>query len=427
VTSAGLFWLACAGLVATMISAIGAKVLHEFSVSGLEEYCRRRNRRDLFGTILDHSEDAALAAECLQTIGTVLLLLAGGFWLLEERTLTGASLAAAVGAGALLLLTVSAWIPWAVAEVWSAPFLFHTWPAWRVLTFLLWPLALGVHLFGGVLRRLAGEHEEEADNEEEFEEEVRAIVTAATREGRLDEDARDMIESVIELADSDVSDIMTPRSAVDALEANLGWREMLKFVIHAGRTRLPVYEERLDNILGVLYVKDLMPELARPRSKRRPFRELVRPAWFVPRTRPVNEMLRDFLRTRNHLAIVVDEYEAVAGIVTIEDVLEEIVGEIVDESDKDEPSDIVPIDAFTAEAVGRTHLADLNELFGFDFPEPEDYDTIGGFLMHRLGEIPKPGQFIDWNGLRITVLDAGRRRVERVRIERRDYTRSESA
>ncbi|MBW3596172.1 MAG: hemolysin family protein [Planctomycetes bacterium] len=426
-TADGLFWLACAGLLATVLSATGAKVLHEFSVSGLEEYCRRRNRRELFGVILDHSEDAALAAESLQTLGAVLTVLAGGFWMLEERTLTPGTLAGAAAIGALVLLAVTSWIPWAVAEVWSAPFLYHTWRVWRALMFVLWPLTVGVSVFRNLLHRLSGEPEEEWDEEEEFEEEVRAIVTAATREGHLEEDAREMIESVIQLADSDVSDIMTPRSAVDALEANLGWREMLKFVISAGRTRLPVYEERLDNVLGVLYVKDLMPELARPRSKRRAFRELVRPAWFVPATRPVNEMLRDFLRTRNHLAIVLDEYESVAGIVTIEDVLEEIVGEIVDESDKDEPSDIIPIDDSTAEAVGRTHLADLNELFGFDFPEPEDYDTIGGFLMHHLGEIPKPGEHIQWNGLRITVLESTRRRIDRVRIERQPYTRSESA
>jgi CBS domain containing-hemolysin-like protein len=419
-------WLgaAAAGLLIAAIAATGAKVLHEFSVSELEEYCQRRNRRERFGAILDGSEDAALAAESLQTAAASSSLLFAAGWLFRGGVPEQATMAAALGAAAAALLLILVWLPWSVAEVWSAPFLFHTWPIWQGLALLLWPLTIGVKVFRAALRRLAGRHDEDPDELEAFEDEVRAIVSAGMHEGHLEEDAREMIEGVIELGDSDVSDIMTPRSDVDALEADMSWREMLEIVVQSGRTRLPVYREKLDNIVGVLYVKDLLPELAMVKSKRRPFPELVRPAWFVPGTKPLDDMLREFLRTRSHLAIVVDEYESVAGIVTIEDVLEEIVGEIVDESDKEAPREITRIDDATAEAVGRAHLAELNEVCGFDFPEPEEYNTIGGFLMHQLGEIPRTGQRLEWNGLQITVLDATRRRVERVRIERQAESRA---
>jgi CBS domain containing-hemolysin-like protein len=410
--------LAAAALLIAAVAATGAKVLHEYSVSELEEYSQRRQRRERFAAILDSSEDAALAAESLQTAATACSLLAAAGWMLRGGVPPAPMFAAGIAIAAAVFLLTCVWLPWAVAEVWSSPFLVHSWRFWRALSFVLWPLTIWVKVARGMLRRLAGSHDEAPDELEAFEDEVRAIVSAGMHEGHLEEDAREMIEGVIELGDSDVSDIMTPRSAVDALGSDMDWPAMLEVVVQSGRTRLPVYHEKLDNIVGVLYVKDLLPDLAVVKSKRRHFRELVRPAWFVPGTKPLDDMLREFLRTRSHLAIVVDEYESVAGIVTIEDVLEEIVGEIVDESDKEAPREIIRIDDVTAEAVGRAHLAELNEVCGFDFPEPDEYNTIGGFLMHQFGEIPQAGQRLEWNGLRITVLEATRRRVDRVRIER---------
>jgi len=220
------------------------------------------------------------------------------------------------------------------------------------------------------------------------------------------------------LGDTDVSDIMTPRSNVDAFEIGLGWDDALSFVIHAGRTRIPVYQDKLDNIVGVLFVKDLLTELSKPDDEpTRPIRELLREAWFVPKTRPVDDMLQDFLNTRSHLAIVLDEYESVAGVVTIEDVLEEIVGEIVDESDKDVDEEISPIDEKTAEARGSAHLDELNDQLGIDLPESDDYDTVAGLVLEHLGHVPKVGESIVEGRVRIAVLDASRRRIERVRIE----------
>jgi len=419
VSLAAFTTLVACGLLLTLLAATGAKVLQNLSWHELEEYGRRRRQRERYDAIHEHADDVAAAVECLQVVATALIVLAIATWLLSpaDSTIRWPLVLATTAGTVVVVLATVVWIPQAVARLWSAPFLFHTWRVWRAVGFLLAPLAWGVLLFHTVLRRLAGRLDQPTE-EEAFEEEIRSIVSEGIREGLLEADAREMIEGVIELGDADVADIMTPRSQIDAMPVDLQWPDILDQVIHSGRTRIPVYEDKLDHIVGVLYVKDLLPELAKDDpSARRSLREIVRQPWFVPRTNRLNDLLRTFLQTRNHLAVVLDEYMSVAGLVTIEDVLEEIVGEIVDESDKEEVGEIRNLDEHTAEVQGRTHLADVNQHLGVGLPEPDEYDTIAGFVIHQLGRIPIAGESLEWENLRITVLDASQRRVHRVRVE----------
>jgi CBS domain containing-hemolysin-like protein len=236
-----------------------------------------------------------------------------------------------------------------------------------------------------------------------------------------------MIEGVIELGDIDVADIMTPRSRMDALQVDLGWPEVLEFVVRAARTRIPVYGESLDDIRGILYVKDLLPELAADTDQRRPLAELIRSAAFVPHTKAVDDLLDEFQKSHNHMAIVVDEYHAVTGLITIEDVLEEIVGEIVDEHDQEEPEEIHLIDDRSAEAMAAAHLDDLNEQLGIDLPEDDEFDTISGLVLSRLQRIPEAGETLQVGNVRITILAATPRRIDRVRLDILETTEQESA
>jgi CBS domain containing-hemolysin-like protein len=287
---------------------------------------------------------------------------------------------------------------------------------------------LGGQLFDTLLRRLADRPEADETEEEAFEEEIRSIVTEGLYDGVLEEDAGEMIESVIELGDETVSHIMTPRSNIDALDVESSWAEVLRFVVEVGRTRIPVYEDHLDNLIGVLYVKDLLRELRPDRADpHRHWKQLVRDPWFVPTTKPLDEMLQEFLQTRQHLAVVVDEYRAVAGVVTIEDVLEEIVGEIVDESDKDEQDCISRLGEGVAEVLGSAHVDVVNERLGLDLPEPEECDTLAGLIITELGRIPSAGESFTIQGTRITVLEASRRRLERLRLETGGKTASAAA
>ena len=420
------WWLIVVGWLVTALGAIGTHVLRDFSRHQLETYCRRRGTRESFGRILAEHDHAALAAESLQGIGCVLLLVGVVlYWLPSSGEVADRKTFQWLGSGgmtllvsALVLLATLIWIPRAVVRVWSAPLIYHGWFLWRLIQRLLWPLTVGILVFDTVINRLAGRDDDPEDEEEAFEDEIRTIVSAGLREGLLEEDAREMIEGVIELGDADVLDIMTPRSEINALDADLKWPEVLRFVVEVGRTRIPVFEKTLDNIIGILYVKDLFPELDKnPQGLQIPLSQLVRKPWFIPATKAVDELLREFLKTRNHMAIVVDEYRAVAGVVTIEDALEEIVGEIIDEHDKEEEDEIQVVDEKTIDVLGRTHIDEINERFGWGLSESDDYDTVGGLILHELGSIPTANEELKLDGLKMTVLEVSRRRVERIRLQ----------
>jgi CBS domain containing-hemolysin-like protein len=198
------------------------------------------------------------------------------------------------------------------------------------------------------------------------------------------------------------------------------WDEAVEMIIDSGHTRVPVYDKTRDDIVGLLYSKDLLPELAKsPDEARQPLQDLLRKPLFVPETKPVDDLLQLFQKSRTHIAVVLDEYGGVSGLVTIEDVLEEIVGEIDDEYDQKSEAEIRKIDDDTCEALGRAHVDQINALMDFDLPEEEEFDTIGGFVFAEFGRVPAAGESITWrDSVRVIVLEASRRRVNRVRLER---------
>ena len=251
-----------------------------------------------------------------------------------------------------------------------------------------------------------------------MEDEILSIVTEGQHDGLLEDDVREMIAGVIELDDTDVADIMTPRSEMDAIPIDMEWSEMLQFVVRVGRTRIPVYDKNLDDIVGLLYVKDLLAVLSDGAPQAAPrLRDITRDVARVPRSTRLDELLQNFLKTRSHLAIVVDEFLHVVGLVTIEDVLEEIVGEIVDESDAEEPGDIRWMTQHAAEIQGRAHVEEVNDALGVQLPISAEYDTVGGFILHEFGRIPLKGETLHWQDVKITVQEATRRRIERVRMD----------
>ncbi len=417
----GIFWLAIAGLIVTCFAAVGARSLTEFSPHDLGEVCRRRNLPDRLGEILRRHVPVALAAETLQVIGTAVFAGAGTFWLWSEARAAAGSDALIIGSGlfggAFCLLAVEIWIPWAIARLWAEPFLVATWPLWLAVSIVMTPPVLAARFVDTVLHRLAGRSHEEPD-EESFEDDIRTLVTEGHREGLLEEDAREMIEGVIELSDVHVSEIMTPRTDMVSMPTSLSWQEALEFITQTGHTRIPVTERNRDDIVGMLVSKDLLPELAKdPDEPRAPWTSLLREPYFIPETKPVDVLLQEFQQNHVHLAIVLDEYGGVSGLVTLEDILEEIVGEIVDEFDKDLVEDIRMLGDGHCEALGKVHIDEINERLGLDLPDDGDFDTIGGFVFSALGRIPSVGEELVAKDVRITVTEATPRRIERVRLE----------
>lgn len=417
-----LWWSIGSGLV-TCFAAMGARALGEYSRHDLEEICQRRSKTKVFSDILRDDDPVALGVHMIVAFGSVLSVVAGAFWAVERfgepAAVTLGGLAAIVVCLGLTLVVAVVWLPWSVSRIGAAHFVYYTWPLWRLLNAVVTPLVLGARLVDAIFHRIAGRTHEE-QNGDSFEEEIRTIVHEGQREGLLEEEAREMIEGIMELGDAEVSQIMTPRTDMHMVQVNLPWDEMLIDVIRCGHTRVPVYDKNRDDIVGILYSKDLLPELAKTDpATRTAVSKLVRKPLFVPESKPVDDLLEMFQQTHTHIAVVLDEYGGVSGLVTIEDVLEEIVGEIVDEYDKDEEQEITPIEDGVCEALGRAHVDEINEAIGVELPEDADYDTIGGFVFTELGRVPLSGEELDWRGqVHVTVLEATRRRINRVRIQR---------
>ncbi len=240
------------------------------------------------------------------------------------------------------------------------------------------------------------------------------------REEELDESERRMIAHVIELPGTDAAEVMTPRTSLSAVPVTAPLADALKKAHKDGHSRLVVFEEDLDHVVGTFHVKDVLAQLEDGTSlTETSVQSLLREPYFVPETMRVPDLLEELRRRRVHLAVVVDEYGGTAGVVSIEDLLEEIVGEIEDEHDPtDEALFFEQVDDNELLVDGRFGIADLNENFGSSLPDDQDYDTIAGMLFDRFGRIPKTGETIRVDGILLEILQADDRRIRRVRVRR---------
>jgi len=253
------------------------------------------------------------------------------------------------------------------------------------------------------------------DRTEELTDEILSAVEEGDREGLIEESERQMIEGVIDLREVAVDHIMTPRTEMISVSVEEPVEVAVALSTEHGISRLPVYRGTPDSIVGVLYVKDLLPFIV---SDEPPpsLGKLMRPPFFVPETKNVGELLNEMKARHVHMSVVLDEYGGTAGVATIEDILEEIVGEIQDEHEREDTEDVVAIHEDAATVEGRTHIDDLNEAMRIAIPESEEYETVGGLLFSRLGRVPVVGENLSVDGVNFTVLDADARRVARVKV-----------
>ena len=413
------------GFALGAIGAMGAELLDRFIGRSLEAYCRLRGKRERYGEVLDYHHDAARAAEYLRVIGTVLFIMGGTLSITLDELAESVDLVsinsrmfAWTVTATLVVMFTHIWLPSAVTRFASSPVLYRTWRFWLLLSRLMKPLTVPGTIVEIIARRITGQKEQESEAEELLEDEIRTIVAAGTREGHFSPGVRDMIQGVMELHDDSVHHVMTPRSDVDAIEINTSWPEALRFVAESGRTRLPVYRETLDHIEGVLYVKDLLLRMSDPSLEDVNLSDMLRKPWMVPESKRVDELLQEFLHSRSHMAIVVDEFRQVTGVVTIEDALEELLGEIVDESDEEEQIEFIIRDESTVDVSGRLMIDQINEQLGWELQELEDYETIAGFVLHHIGYIPIQNETLEVGPLEITILRATTRQIEKLRLRR---------
>ena len=249
----------------------------------------------------------------------------------------------------------------------------------------------------------------------EDREQLLSLLRASHERELLDADALSMIEGVLQVSELSARDIMVPRAQMDVIDVSQSPEEFLPDLIRAAHSRFPVVEGERDNVVGILHAKDLLRLYADDPPE---LRELLRPAVFIPESKRLNVLLRDFRGNRNHIAIVVDEYGGVSGLVTIEDVLEQIVGDIEDEFDLDEGHDhIIPEASGRFRVKAQTEIGDFNERFGTTFSDDE-VDTIGGLVLRAFGRLPKRGDVTTLADLRFRVLRADSRRLHTLQVER---------
>jgi len=252
--------------------------------------------------------------------------------------------------------------------------------------------------------------------EPEDREQLLELLHSAHERSLLDADALSMIEGVLQVSEMRVRDIMIPRSQMDVIDVNETPDAFIPQIIATAHSRFPVVDKGRDDVIGVLLAKDLLRYYAGEEEFK--VRDMLRPAVFVPESKPLNVLLREFRASRNHMAMVVDEYGGVAGLVTIEDVLEQIVGDIEDEYDFDESGDnILREESGNWRVKAQTEIADFNEAFGTEFSN-EDYDTVGGLVIDRFGRLPKRGEALTIDHLRFQVLRADSRRLHVMQVQR---------
>ena len=378
----------------------------------------RDHPSQLLTTILVSSNLAVIGLSSLLTVIGLQLGQDGQDALGPKWVITVLSLVASV---AVVLLSEIA--PKVVAKRHPERVAFLAIPLLLVLETLLGPLIRQiVKLIRWLTRPFGGEEGESLPSV--TEEELVHLVDESAKAGALEQEESEMIQSVIEFGDTLVREVMIPRTQLDGISTKASVEQCLDKFIDTGYTRLPVFDGDLDHIVGMLYAKDFLAVL-----KERELiilADVIRPAFFVPESKKVSELLREFRKGRIHMALVVDEYGGTSGIVTLEDLVEEIIGEIRDEYDT-ESGPIKPRGADTWEVQAEFSLHDFGSEIGFDFPEEGEASSVGGFVAEHLGRIPERGARLFWQRLEFEILEASDRQVKRVLVRRLPFPSSDEA
>jgi putative hemolysin len=281
--------------------------------------------------------------------------------------------------------------------------------AWAIFSL---PAALITFVANMLTSRFGGRATFEIENP--VEEEIKGIVESAEETGEIEVAERDMIHSVFEFTDTVARQIMTPRVDLDAVSIKSDPMEVVKVVQESGHSRIPIYEDTDDQIIGIIHAKDILLA-ANDKSRPLSLRRLMRPALFVPENKSLHDLLAEMKKARTQIAIVQDEFGGTAGVVTIEDIAEELFGDIVDEYDEEEPEAVRDQEGLLVD--GKTHLDEINEMLGSEL-ESEEFDTIGGFVFGLFGRQPKPEECIENEPWRFCVIDTNGRRILKLRIEK---------
>lgn len=419
-------WVALAACVTSCFFSACHMALKTFSRTRLSELLGERGRDAQAELFAQRAGDLVLMTGTLRTCLNLLTLLAVlhvvGRWRPQWEPMSHYALSFVFAAALVSVFSVAIPVSWARyrRERLLARSL-------RPLTLLWWitrPLTALLHLFDPLVRRMSGgDAEPVGSSTAQIADQVLSVVEDHHDTKAVDEDQKEMLEAVFELPTTTAGEIMTPRTEIVALEVGATLEEVKRVIVEHGYSRIPVYRDNIDHIVGLLYAKDLLRFLGHGDGTQgaEPFdlAAVVREPFMVPESKSIQDLLAEFKAKKVHVAIVLDEYGGTAGLVTIEDIIEELVGEIQDEYEPNESEpEIKRCDDGSYDVDARVEIDDFCDELDVRLPEDRDYDTVGGFVFAALGHIPTEGESFEHSDLRVTVTGAERNRVTRVRVER---------
>jgi CBS domain containing-hemolysin-like protein len=389
--------------------ALGQSAIENFSWKALLERLKDADQEAQFRWLGDDGYE--LARRTLQwTRLAVYLFVAAGL----ERLLLPAGAAWILGFAGIVLaiLVFGEAMPRLVGHYNAEAALIRLRPLLRGVIQATRPLAITLGWLPTAIARLSG-HNLETFHQEKRTAEISDAAEEGERSGVLEEEERAMIENIIDLGETEAVEVMTPRTDLVSIDCEATIPTARQVATESGHSRIPVYEGNRDQIIGILHVKDLL----RAEKDDDTIRSFIRQPHFIPETKDLSELLKEFKERKIHIAIVLDEYGGTSGLITMEDILEEIVGEITDEfDDQNEPTTIRQVDAHTIRVDAKVHVHELNERLDLHLPDDVGYETLGGFVFSTLGRVPEAGETFRHNGAEFRILEADPRRVNRVQI-----------
>ncbi|HEX4795242.1 MAG TPA: hemolysin family protein [Humisphaera sp.] len=415
--------MSVAGIVVVLaLSVIGSFLFSTltYSLRGLSrvrlgEFLDRHQKSIWFDKTIDRLEDLTLVTAVLRMIANSVLVLAClglSIYLRPGRMIVIYCIAACISCVITFFSSVA--FPHALAEHASAEIVGLCVRPLHGLRFLFIPLLGFMRGIDQVVRNATGASGK--PEAQEIEQEIMSAVEEGEKEGIVDEQEREMIESVIEFRDTTAGQVMTPRTEIVAIDAGAKLEHISELFEHSGHSRLPIYEGTIDQIIGILYARDLLRYVGHS-AKEFDIKTAVRPAYYTPKTKPIRDLLRDFRVQKVQFAIVLDEYGGTAGVVSIHDVLGELIGDIVEENEPIEPSTFKRISESAIEVDAAIPIFEINRLTELNLPEDAGYETLGGLVSTTAGRIPERGNVIEYNGNKFVILEAEPQRINRIRIE----------
>lgn len=415
-----LIILMLVSLVGSFYSTMAQSALLNFSHARLDAMPMSARRRRLVDAHLANRNSLLLTVSILDMVWNVLfVMLLSLHWASPEPdALLHVQFLEVFVLALLGLVVFGELLPWVCvhhrAEHFLGGFLSPVAAAARVLK----PLLNALAFVNTLINRILG-HPQPFGSGHQIEDEILSVVASGEKDGEIEQDQKVMFENIVDFRDADVAKVMTPRTEMVTIEAASPLHEAIEKALSTGHSRLPVYRGNRDNIVGILHLRDVLEHWGKPDAGELTLERVVREPVYVPETKKISELFQEMKRGKFQFAIVVDEYGGTSGLVTTDDIVEEIVGDIQDEYKPEPQQDIRRVSEDAIEVDGRTRVDKVNEALLVSLPEHASYDTIGGFVFATLGRVPRKGDRLEHDGVEIVVIEASERRIHRLRVTAR--------